>query len=73
VIAGGADDRLDGTDDHVWLSVEALHEVVAAQGNDVQMVAGQRGEFVLSTVGQMPAQTRRQQPAPRFVVSCSQW
>jgi hypothetical protein len=47
VVAGGADDCLDGADDDVWLSVEALDEVVAAQGNDVQMVAGQRGEFVL--------------------------
>jgi hypothetical protein len=47
VVAGGAYDCLDGADDDVWLSVEALDEVVAAQGNDVQMVAGQRGEFVL--------------------------
>ena len=35
--AGGADDCLHGANDDVWLSVEALDEVVAAQGNDVQM------------------------------------
>jgi hypothetical protein len=38
VVAGGADDRLTGTDDDVWLSVEALDEVVASQGNDVQIL-----------------------------------
>ena len=63
VVAGGAHDRLHGADDDAGLSVEALDEVVAAQRDDVDVVAGQRGEFVLHRAPQSvqcPRKTRRQ-------------
>jgi hypothetical protein len=56
VVAGGADDRLHRADDDVGPPVDPLvsvreapdlDPVIAAQRDDVQLVAGQPGELVL--------------------------
>jgi len=47
VAARGAFDGADGADDDAGLAVEALDEVIAAQGDNVDAVAGERGGLVL--------------------------
>ena len=47
VVAGGAHDRLHRADDDARLSVEPLHEVIAAQRDDVSMVARESRELGL--------------------------
>jgi hypothetical protein len=52
VVAGGSHDRVYRADDDAGLSVELLHEVIAAQCDDVSVVAGQGGELGLHRVPQ---------------------
>jgi hypothetical protein len=72
VVPGRAHDRLDGADDDIWLPLGRLDEVVAAQRDDVDMIAGERGELVLHRRPQSvqgARQVRGNHPSPLLLMA----